>query len=145
MSKLVYILNGPNLNMLGQRQPELYGHETLADVEVSCTALAKELGLQTKFLQTNYEGQLIEWIQEARHDGAAIVINPAAYSHTSVALYDALAAFDGRIIEVHISNIHARESFRHHSYASAHADAVIAGCGTEGYLFGLRRVASLLG
>ena len=145
MSKLVYILNGPNLNLLGQRQPEIYGAETLADVERDCAALAGDLGLETRCLQSNHEGQLVDWIQEARHDACAIVINPGAYSHTSIAILDALNAFEGPVIEVHISNIHAREPFRHHSYVSARATAVIAGCGIDGYGFALKRIVKLLG
>ena len=132
MSKLVYILNGPNLNLLGKRQPEVYGRETLGDVERDCAALAGELGLTLRFLQSNWEGQIIDWIHEAREDAAGIVINPGALTHTSVAILDALNAFDGIVIEVHISNVHRRESFRHRSYVSLRADGVIAGCGTEG-------------
>ena len=144
MTKLVYILNGPNLNLLGKRQPEIYGHETLADVERDCAALAGELVVEIRFLQSNHEGRLIDWIHEAREDAAGIVINPAAFTHTSVAILDALKTFDGPVIEVHISNVHQRESFRHHSYVSLRADGVIAGCGTEGYRLALRRVASLI-
>ena len=144
MSKPVYILNGPNLNLLGQRQPEIYGGETLADVVQACTDLAGTLGLTVKPLQSNHEGQLVDWIQEARLNGSAVILNPGAYSHTSVAILDALNTFDGPVIEVHISNIHKREAFRHHSFVSSRADGVIAGCGTEGYLLALRRVASLL-
>ena len=143
MTRIIDILNGPNLNLLGQRQPEVYGRETLADVEAACAALAAELGVQVRFWQSNHEGQLVDWIHEARETAAAIVINPAAYTHTSVAILDALKAFDGPVIEVHISNVHRREPFRHHSYVSLRADGVIAGCGTEGYLLALRRVASL--
>ena len=145
MSKLVYILNGPNLNLLGQRQPEIYGAETLADVEQDCSSLAGDLGLETRCFQSNHEGQLVDWIQEARHDACAIVINPGAYSHTSIAILDALNAFEGPVLEVHISNIHAREPFRHHSYVSGRATAVIAGCGTDGYGFALKRIVKLLG
>ena len=144
MSKPVYILNGPNLNLLGQRQPEIYGGETLADVVQACTDLAGSLGLTFKPLQSNHEGQLVDWIQEARLNGSAIILNPGAYSHTSVAILDALNTFDGPVIEVHISNIHKREAFRHHSFVSSRADGVIAGCGTQGYLLALRRVANLL-
>lgn len=140
----IFILNGPNLNLLGLRQPEIYGHETLADVQARCAALAAELGHAIDFRQSNHEGAIVEMIHEARHAGSGIVINPAAYTHTSVAILDALNAFDGPVIEVHISNVHKRESFRHHSYVSLRADGVIAGCGTEGYLLALRRVASLL-
>lgn len=145
MTRTVLILNGPNLNLLGQRQPEVYGHETLADVETRCAALACELGLGLRFRQSNHEGELVDWIQQARADAAGIVINPAAYSHSSVAILDALNAYDGPVIEVHISNIHRREAFRHHSFVSARADGVIAGCGTDGYLLALRRLASILG
>lgn len=145
MTKLIYVLNGPNLNLLGQRQPEVYGAETLSDVEASCAALAEDLGLVVKCLQSNQEGQLVDWIHAAREDAAGIVINPGAYSHTSVAILDALNAFEGPVIEVHISNIHKREAFRHHSYVSQRADGVIAGCGTDGYSFALRRLAGLLG
>ncbi|MFD1883305.1 type II 3-dehydroquinate dehydratase [Paracoccus pacificus] len=141
---LIQILNGPNLNLLGQRQPEIYGAETLADVQARCETLAAELGLSLRFQQSNHEGALVDMIQAARQDAAGIVINPAAYSHTSVAILDALNAFDGPVIEVHISNIHKREAFRHHSFVSARADGVIAGCGTDGYLLALRRLASML-
>lgn len=144
MTKTVYILNGPNLNLLGKRQPHIYGHVTLADVEADCAALAKELGVSIRFLQSNYEGQIIDWIHEARENGAGIVINPAAFTHTSVAILDALNTFEGPVIEIHISNVHKRESFRHHSYISLRADGVIAGCGTEGYALGLRRVANMI-
>jgi 3-dehydroquinate dehydratase II len=143
MTPLVTVLNGPNLNLLGKRQPEIYGHETLADVETACRALGRELGLEVAFHQSNAEHALIGWIHDAREEAAAIVINPGAYTHTSVAILDALSAFDGPVIEVHISNIHRREGFRHHSYVSLRADAVIAGCGTQGYLLALQRVARL--
>ena len=138
---LIHVLNGPNLNLLGQRQPEVYGHETLADLEALCRKAAAPHDI--RFLQSNWEGQIVDWIHEARLEAAAIVINPAALTHTSVAVLDALNAFDGPVIEVHISNVHQRESFRHRSYVSLRADGVIAGCGTEGYRLGLRRVASL--
>ena len=145
MSRLVYVLNGPNLNLLGKRQPQIYGHETLADVEAACRALAGQLGLEVRFLQSNAEGQIIDWIHEARDAAAGIAINPAAYTHTSVAILDALNAFDGPVIEVHISNVHKREGFRHHSYVSLRADGVIAGFGTQGYELALRRLATLVG
>ncbi|MFN4202039.1 MAG: type II 3-dehydroquinate dehydratase [Tabrizicola sp.] len=144
MPKLVTLLNGPNLNLLGLRQPEIYGRETLEDVAAKVSDLAEELDLRVRALQSNHEGQLVDWIHEARGTSAGIIINPGAYSHTSVAILDALNAYDGPVIEVHISNIHKREAFRHHSYVSARADGVIAGCGTEGYLLALRRIASLL-
>ena len=145
MPKLVYILNGPNLNLLGKRQPHIYGSETLADVERDCAALAADLGVEIRFLQSNAEGQIIDWIHAAREDAVGIVINPAAYTHTSVAILDALNAFDGPVIEVHISNVHKREAFRHHSYVSLRADGVIAGFGTQGYGLALRRLATLIG
>jgi len=141
MAKHITILNGPNLNLLGQRQPDVYGHTTLADVEANCAKLASELGVDVSFKQSNHEGQLVDWIQDARETSSAIIINPAAYTHTSVAILDALNAFDGLVIEVHISNVHQRESFRHHSYVSARANAVIAGCGVNGYILALRHAA----
>ena len=144
MPKLVTLLNGPNLNLLGLRQPEIYGRETLDDVAAKVSDLAEELGLSVKALQSNHEGQLVDWIHEARGKSPAIIINPGAYSHTSIAILDALNAYEGVVLEVHISNIHKREAFRHHSYVSARADGVIAGCGTEGYLLALRRIAALL-
>jgi 3-dehydroquinate dehydratase II len=143
MSRLVYVLNGPNLNLLGKRQPEIYGRETLADVARDCRALAEELGLGLRFHQSNREYELIDWIHEAREEAFAIVMNPAAFTHTSVAILDALNAFEGPVIEVHISNVHKREAFRHHSYVSRRADGVIAGFGTQGYGLALRRVAAL--
>ncbi|PZR92762.1 MAG: type II 3-dehydroquinate dehydratase [Stutzerimonas stutzeri] len=143
MSRLVYVLNGPNLNLLGKRQPHIYGSETLADVEDACRALAKELDLEIRFHQSNREYEIIDWIHEAREQAVGIVINPGAFTHTSVAILDALNAFDGTVIECHISNVHKRESFRHHSYMSLRADGVIAGFGTQGYLLSLRRVARL--
>jgi 3-dehydroquinate dehydratase II len=144
MTKLVTLLNGPNLNLLGLRQPEIYGRETLEDVAARTADLAEDLGLRLRALQSNHEGQLVDWIHEARGTSAGIIINPGAYSHTSIAILDALNAYDGPVLEVHISNIHKRESFRHHSYVSARADGVIAGFGTEGYLLALRRMATLL-
>lgn len=144
MTRPIYILNGPNLNLLGKRQPEIYGHETLADVERDCAAVAESLGHSIRFLQSNWEGQIVDWIHEARDGACGIVINPAALTHTSVAVLDALNTFDGPVVEVHISNVHKREDFRHHSYVSLRAEGVIAGCGTEGYQFGIRRIATLL-
>ena len=143
MSRLVFVLNGPNLNLLGKRQPHIYGHETMADVERECRGLATELGLSLRFHQSNREYEIIDWIHEAREAACGIVINPAAFTHTSVAILDALNAFDGSVIEVHISNVHKREDFRHHSFVSGRADGVIAGFGTQGYLLALRRVAVL--
>jgi 3-dehydroquinate dehydratase-2 len=140
----IYVLNGPNLNLLGKRQPHIYGHETLADVEIDCRRVAGELGHEIRFHQSNREYEIIDWIHEAREDGAGIVINPAAFTHTSVAILDALNTFEPSVIEVHISNVHKRESFRQHSYVSLRADGVIAGLGTQGYQLAIRRVASLI-
>ncbi len=144
MPKLITLLNGPNLNLLGLRQPEIYGRETLGDMAAMVVDLAEKLGLRVNALQSNHEGQMVDWIQEARGTSAGIIINPGAYSHTSIAILDALNAYDGPVLEVHISNIHRREPFRHHSYVSQRADGVIAGFGTEGYALALRRMASLV-
>lgn len=144
MSRLITILNGPNLNLLGKRQPEIYGSDTLQTVENRCRAvLSGDFHLQ--LLQSNHEGQLVDWIQEARVNACGIVINPGAYSHTSVAILDALNTFDGPVIEVHISNIHKREAFRHHSFVSQRAEGVIAGLGIEGYEAAVRRIMTLAG
>jgi 3-dehydroquinate dehydratase II len=144
MSRLVYMLNGPNLNLLGKRQPHIYGHETLADVERDCRALSDTLGLELRFHQSNREYEIIDWIHEARETACGLVINPAAFTHTSVAVLDALNTFDHPVMEVHISNVHKREEFRHKSFVSLRADGVIAGCGTLGYQLALRRIAQLL-
>jgi 3-dehydroquinate dehydratase II len=143
--KPIYVLNGPNLNLLGQRQPEIYGRETLEDVGAALADMAEELGVAVRMLQSNHEGQLVDWVQEARGAAQGIIINPGAYSHTSIAILDALNAYEGPVLEVHISNIHKREAFRHHSHVSGRADGVIAGFGVEGYLLALRRMASLVG
>ena len=144
-SRLIFLLNGPNLNLLGKRQPEIYGHETLADVEAACRASAAELGLTLRCHQSNREYELIDWIHEAREIAGGIVINPAAFSHTSVAIPDALKMCDMPILEVHFSNIHQREEFRHHSFVSHVATGIIAGCGTQGYVLALHRIARLRG
>jgi len=144
MSRVAYVLNGPNLNLLGKRQPDIYGHETLADVEADCRRVASELGLELRFHQSNREYEIIDWIHEARETSVGIVINPAALTHTSVAILDALNTFEGPVIEVHISNVHKREEFRHHSFVSGRADGVIAGFGTQGYQLALRRIARLI-
>jgi len=144
MSKLIYVLNGPNLNLLGKRQPHIYGHETLADVEQACRAAAASHGLAIRFHQSNREYEIIDWIHEARETAAGIVINPAAFTHTSVAILDALNTFDHPIIEVHISNVHKREPFRQHSYVSGVASGVIAGFGTQGYVLAIARMANLV-
>ena len=144
MSATIYILNGPNLNLLGAREPHIYGHETLADVEADCRRLAAEFGLGIMFRQSNAEFQLIDWIHEARERAGAIIINPGAFTHTSIAILDALNACKIPIIEVHISNVHRREPFRHKSYVSLAATGVMAGFGTHGYQLAVRHVAQLL-
>ncbi|WEK06107.1 MAG: type II 3-dehydroquinate dehydratase [Candidatus Devosia phytovorans] len=144
MAKRVLVLNGPNLNMLGTREPEIYGADTLQDVETLCKRTAEVLDLSVDFRQSNHEGELVTWIQQARTTADAILINPAAYSHTSVAIYDALKSVGLPVVEVHISNIHQRESFRHHSYVSAVAYGVICGFGVSGYRMALTALAEKL-
>ena len=144
MSKRIYLLNGPNLNLLGQRQTELYGSETLDDVTQNCEKIAASRGMTIESFQSNSEGQLVDWVHEARQKADAIIINPGAYSHTSIALLDALNTFDGIVIEVHISNIHRREEFRHHSYISLRSDGVIVGLGTQGYGLAVEAVQTLI-
>ncbi len=143
--KLVAVLNGPNLNMLGLREPARYGRATLDDVEALCAETAERLGLAIDFRQTNGEGELISWIQECRGRASGIVINPAGYSHTSIAVMDALLAVELPVVEVHITNIHRREEFRHHSYVSRAAEGVIAGLGVQGYALAIQALAALLG
>lgn len=144
MVATIAILNGPNLGLLGKRQPDVYGRETLAEVEARCRTLAAELGLEVRCLQTDAEHEIISAIHAAREDAFGIIINPAAYTHTSIAIMDALKAFEGPVVEVHISNVHGRESFRHHSFVSLVATAVMAGFGTHGYLLALRHMALLV-
>ena len=143
MSKPIYVLNGPNLNLLGVREPEIYGKTTLADVQALCEARAKSLGKTVVFRQSNYEGQLVDWIQEARTMACAIVINPAAYGHTSIALLDALKAAEVPVIECHLSNPAARESFRHHTYVSLVATGVVTGLGAKSYELAVEAAAAL--
>jgi shikimate dehydrogenase len=145
MRPIVYVLNGPNLNLLGTRQPEIYGRETLADVEAECRRIGADLGLEIEFRQTNAEFQLIDWIHESRKRAAGIVINPAALTHTSVAVLDALNTCEFPILEVHITNIHKREEFRHHSFVSRVAAGVICGFGTQGYFLAIQHLARLIG
>ncbi len=141
---LVAVLNGPNLNMLGLRQPHLYGRATLDDVEQLCAEAAEALGLAIDFRQTNGEGELISWVQECRERAAGIVINPGGYSHTSIALMDALLSTDLPVVEVHVTNIHRREEFRHLSYVSKAATGVICGLGVRGYSLALTAMADML-
>ncbi len=146
MPKTVYVLNGPNLNLLGTREPELYGRATLAEVEKLCRATAQRVGLAVEFRQSNHEGEIVDWIQEARAEKAAgLIINPAGYTTTSVAILDALHTMEAPVIEVHITNIHTRESFRRHSYVSRVARAVICGFGIEGYALAMTGLAALIG
>ena len=140
----IFVLNGPNLNMLGVREPQLYGTDTLADIEAACAERAGELGLDIDFRQSNHEGQIVDWIQEARQGSDGIVINPAALTHTSVAVHDALKTAEVPVIEVHLSNIHAREEWRKHSYVSPVATGVIMGLGSQGYLLALDAMARIL-
>jgi len=142
---IVLILNGPNLNMLGSRQPEIYGHETLADLESLCGTHAKSLGLAADFRQSNLEGDLVTWIQDAKGTASGIIINAGAYTHTSVAILDALLTVQIPTIEVHLSNIHQREEFRHHSYVSRAAKGMICGLGSHGYVLALDALATLIG
>ena len=144
MAQRVLVLNGPNLNLLGTREPDIYGAQTLADVETLCRTTGTELGLDIAFRQSNHEGELVTWIQEARGSADAILINPAAYSHTSVAIHDALKAVGLPVAEVHLSNIHQREAFRHHSFVSAVAVGVICGFGVTGYRLSLIALAEKL-
>jgi len=140
----ILILNGPNLNLLGVREPQTYGRETLADIEEACLERAEQVGLTIEFRQSNHEGQLIDWIQEARETADGIVINAGALTHTSIAIHDALIAAELPVIEVHLSNIYRRESFRHHSFVSPVAKGVIAGLGPHGYELALEAMARLL-
>jgi 3-dehydroquinate dehydratase II len=145
MPKTIYVLNGPNLNLLGSREPEIYGRATLADIEKLCRTTAERLGLTVDFRQSNHEGEIIDWIQEGRKEKVAgLVINPAGYSHTSVAILDALATLEMPIIEVHISNIHAREQFRRRSYVSPVARAVLCGFGAEGYALAITGLSAMI-
>lgn len=146
MANTIYVLNGPNLNLLGTREPQLYGRATLADVEKLCRATAQRFGLSVEFRQSNHEGEIVDWIQQARaENAAALIINPAGYTTTSIAILDALYTLKAPVIEVHITNIHARESFRQHSYVSLAARGVICGLGVEGYALAIAGVAAMIG
>ena len=144
MSKSIFILNGPNLNLLGQREPDIYGHTTLADIEARCIARAAALGHTVDFRQSNYEGALVEFVHDARLNGSAIIINPAGYTFTSVALMDALKMFDGPKIELHISNVHKREAVYHTSLMSAVVTGLVVGMGAYGYELAVDAVANFL-
>jgi len=144
MSKRILVINGPNLNLLGKREPHIYGSKTLADIEQECIASGKELDLQVNCMQSNSEGTLIDMIHEARESADAIIINPGAYSHTSIAIRDALVGSELPVFEIHISNIHKREEFRHYSFISGIAQGVICGCGTKGYNLALQAAADFL-
>lgn len=143
MTPYIAVLNGPNLNLLGQRQPEVYGRDTLADVEALCAQAAAPAGYDVRCIQSNHEGVLLDAIHEMRTEAAGFVVNAGAFTHTSVALRDALVTVTGPLMEVHISNVHAREPFRHHSYLSDIASGVIVGCGIEGYRFAIERITTL--
>lgn len=140
----ILVLNGPNLNLLGMREPEIYGRDTLADIEAACVERAAELGLEVDFRQSNHEGNLVDWIQEARQAADGIILNAAGFTHSSVAIHDAIKAAGVPVIEVHLSNIHRREPWRHHSYVSLVADGVIMGLGSQGYLLALDAMARIL-
>lgn len=141
--KTILVLNGPNLNLLGKREPEIYGTTTLDDVKVMIDAEAAVLDVSVDFRQSNQEGDLVTWIQEAGAAGMPVLINPGAYTHTSIALHDAIKGSGALVVEIHLSNIHAREPFRHKSYVSPVAKGVIAGFGAQGYIMGLRALAAL--
>lgn len=137
MSKVIYILNGPNLNLLGQREPEIYGTETLGDIETMCAAQAKKYGQSIAFHQSNDEGKMVDIIHQARAEACGLIINAGAYTHTSIAILDALQTLDVPVIEVHLSNLFKREAFRHHSYISAAAKGMICGFGAQGYMLAI--------
>lgn len=144
MAMRVMVLNGPNLNLLGVREPHIYGTTTLAAIEASCREFAETIGISIIFHQSNHEGEMVDWVQSARQAADAIVINPAALSFKSIALLDALKAFDGPVVEVHISNIHARDELHRHSIISTVAKTVICGAGPYGYILGLQAAARFL-
>jgi len=143
-SQRILLVNGPNLNLLGTREPEVYGHHTLADIESLVTETAAGLGLEVRCVQSNHEGVLIDAIHAARDDCAGVVINPGAFTHTSIALRDALLAAELPVVEVHLSNVHRREPFRHHSYVSDIAEVVVVGAGIDGYAFAVQQLARVL-
>lgn len=144
MAKPLFVLNGPNLNLLGTREPEIYGHTTLADIEAAARTRAGAAGVEVDFRQTNHEGELVEWVQEARTTASGLILNAGAYTHTSIALHDALKALDIPVIEVHISNPYRREPFRHTSYVAPAATGVICGVGAQGYGLAVEALAALI-
>lgn len=144
MKRNIYVVNGPNLNLLGKRQPEIYGKSTLEDVAANCRKLAKKLGVSVDFFQSNHEGEIIETIHDARTKAGGIIINAGGFSHSSIAILDALNAFEGKVVEVHVSNVLKRESFRHNSYIATRADGVIVGLGIKGYEFAVEYLAGYL-
>ncbi len=144
MTSKILVLNGPNLNLLGTREPDLYGTLSLADIQAACEARGRGLGLEIDFRQSNSEGELVDWVQQARGTADGMIINAGAYTHTSVALLDALLTYEGPVIEVHLSNIYRRDEFRHHSYVSKAADGVICGLGGNGYELALEALHRIL-
>jgi 3-dehydroquinate dehydratase-2 len=144
MSRTIFVLNGPNLNMLGKREPGIYGGKTLRDIEVDCKSAASELGLLVDFRQTNHEGVLVDWIQEADDAAAAVCLNPGAYGHTSIALHDAIRAISKPVIELHLSNIHAREEFRHKTWTAPAVKGIICGFGAHSYILAIHAAKELI-
>jgi 3-dehydroquinate dehydratase II len=144
MTQTVFVLNGPNLNMLGKREPGIYGGKTLATIEMECKDVGKNLGLEVDFRQTNHEGVLVDWLHEADEKAVAVCLNPAAYGHTSIALYDAIRAISVPVIELHLSNIHAREEFRHKTWTAPACKGVICGFGPDSYLLALQAAKTLI-
>jgi 3-dehydroquinate dehydratase-2 len=144
MTRTVFVLNGPNLNMLGKREPGIYGGKTLADIEADCRAIGSELGLAIDFRQSNHEGVLVDWIQEADEKADAVCLNPGAYGHTSIALHDAIRAIGKPVIELHLSNIHAREEFRHKTWTAPAVKGIICGFGAHSYILALQAARELI-
>ena len=144
MTKPIFVLNGPNLNLLGKREPEIYGSGTLGDIQDSLESLARELGLAIDFRQSNHEGDLLDWLHEAREEASAVIVNAGAYTHSSIAIRDAVSAIGIPVVEVHLSNVHAREDFRKHSYLAPVALGAISGFGPQSYLLALRALHAVL-